>query len=316
MFTEVKQTSKPLPQLVSEEIEKLIVLGEFKPGDRLPSEYELAQRLGVGRSTVREATKALVSRNILEVHRGNGTFVCEQTGLVQDPLGLRFQPDKKRLGLDLCEVRLMIEPEIAALAAQKATEEEIARMQALCDAIEEKVRRNENYGALDQQLHTLWAACTRNAIMPNLVPILSQAIPLFIDITKRALQMQSLCTHQAVVDAIRARDSEAARQAMRVHLEDNRRSIEALPDDDSSALTRVKKRPVSVRLYTYRDRLCFFWRFWAMYRSAEEQGRSPARFCGAFHRGKASVEACRTAARFVCFFQKRPLNVFVQSDKK
>ena len=300
MFTEVKQTSKPLPQLVSEEIEKLIVLGEFKPGDRLPSEYELAQRLGVGRSTVREATKALVSRNILEVHRGNGTFVCEQTGLVQDPLGLRFQPDKKRLGLDLCEVRLMIEPEIAALAAQKATEEEIARMQALCDAIEEKVRRNENYGALDQQLHTLWAACTRNAIMPNLVPILSQAIPLFIDITKRALQMQSLCTHQAVVDAIRARDSEAARQAMRVHLEDNRRSIEAL----------------SVRLYTYRDRLCFFWRFWAMYRSAEEQGRSPARFCGAFHRGKASVEACRTATRFVCFFQKRPLNVFVQSDKK
>lgn len=125
MFTEVKQTSKPLPQLVSEEIEKLIVLGEFKPGDRLPSEYELAQRLGVGRSTVREATKALVSRNILEVHRGNGTFVCEQTGLVQDPLGLRFQPDKKRLGLDLCEVRLMIEPEIAALAAQKATEEEL-----------------------------------------------------------------------------------------------------------------------------------------------------------------------------------------------
>ena len=47
MFTEVKQTSKPLPQLVSEEIEKLIVLGEFKPGDRLPSEYELAQRLGL-----------------------------------------------------------------------------------------------------------------------------------------------------------------------------------------------------------------------------------------------------------------------------
>ncbi|MEI3013439.1 MAG: winged helix-turn-helix domain-containing protein [Ruthenibacterium lactatiformans] len=74
MFTEVKQTSKPLPHCF-EEIEKLIVLGEFKPGDRLPSEYELAQRLGVGRSTVREATKALVSRNILDVDRGNGTFV-------------------------------------------------------------------------------------------------------------------------------------------------------------------------------------------------------------------------------------------------
>ncbi|MFQ7004807.1 MAG: FadR/GntR family transcriptional regulator [Ruthenibacterium lactatiformans] len=185
----------------------------------------------MGRSTVREATKALVSRNILEVHRGNGTFVCEQTGLVQDPLGLRFSRTKSGWA-SIQRVRLMIEPEIAALAAQKATEEEIARMRALCDAIEEKVRRNENYGALDQPAYAL-AACTRNAIMPNLVPILSQAIPLFIDITKRALQMQSLCTHQAVVDAIRARDSEAARQAMRVHLEDNRRSIEALPDDDS-----------------------------------------------------------------------------------
>lgn len=233
MFTEVKQTSKPLPQLVSEEIEKLIVLGEFKPGDRLPSEYELAQRLGVGRSTVREATKALVSRNILEVHRGNGTFVCEQTGLVQDPLGLRFQPDKKRLGLDLCEVRLMIEPEIAALAAQKATEEEIARMQALCDAIEEKVRRNENYGALDQQLHTLWAACTRNAIMPNLVPILSQAIPL-LSISR---SVRCRCSRCALIRLLWMPFARATpklpRQAMRVHLEDNRRSIEALPDDDS-----------------------------------------------------------------------------------
>lgn len=230
MFTEVKQTSKLLPELISEEIEKMVVRQEFKPGDRLPSENELAQRLGVGRSTVREAIKALVSRNILEVHRGSGTFVCEQTGLVQDPLGLRFQPDKKRLGLDLCEVRLMIEPEIAALAAQKATEEEILQMQELCEAIEEKVRRNENYGQLDQQLHTLWAECSRNSIMPNLVPIFNQAIPLFIDITRRTLQIQSLQTHQAVVAAIRARDPEAARRAMHAHLEDNRRIIEALPE--------------------------------------------------------------------------------------
>lgn len=231
MLTEVRSQNRPLQELVSEEIERLIVRGEFRPGDKLPSEYELAQRLGVGRSTVREATKALVSRNVLEVHRGNGTFVCKQTGLVPDPLGLRFQPDKKRLGLDLCEVRLMIEPEIAALAAKKATEEEIAQMQALCRAIEERVRRNENYGDLDQQLHLLWASCTRNSIMPHLVPILNEAIPLFIDITNRSLREQSLQTHQAVVDAIRAGDSQAARQAMRIHLEDNRRSIEALPDN-------------------------------------------------------------------------------------
>ena len=84
------------------------IYGVFKPGDRLPNEYELAQRLGVGRSTVREAIKLLVSQNVLEIHRGNGTFVCEQTGVAADPLGLKFIPGKKKLGLDLCEIRFMI----------------------------------------------------------------------------------------------------------------------------------------------------------------------------------------------------------------
>lgn len=231
MFTEVRSGHKPLPELAAEEIEKLIVSGDFKAGDRLPNEYELAQRLGVGRSTVREAIKALVSRNILEVHRGNGTYVCEDTGRVDDPLGLKFMPHKKRLGLDLCQIRFMIEPEIASLAAKNATIEEIAQMQKLCDAIARRVHAGKNYGAYDQQLHTLWASCTRNSIIPSLLPILNQAIPLFIDITKCSLQEQSIKTHQAVVDAIRARDPEGAAQAMRVHLEDNRRSIETLPDD-------------------------------------------------------------------------------------
>lgn len=230
MFTEVKANSKPLPKLVSEEIEQLIVNGTFHPGDRLPSEYELAQRLGVGRSTVREAIKALVSCNVLEVHRGNGTFVCEHLGVAEDPLGFKFVTQKKQLGLDLCEIRFMIEPQIAALAAQKATEQEIAQMQVLCDAIRDQIMNGENYGELDQKLHTLWASCTRNSVIPNLVPILNQAIPLFIDITKRAMQYETIKTHQAVVDAIRCRDPQAAAQAMRLHLEDNRRSIELLPD--------------------------------------------------------------------------------------
>lgn len=230
LFTEVKQTRKPLPVLVADEITQLVVNGDFKPGDRLPSEYELAQRLGVGRSTVREAIKLLVSQNVLEIHRGNGTFVCQQTGVSSDPLGLKFIPDKKKLGLDLCEIRFMIEPKIAMLAAQNATLAEIAQMQTLCDEIRDMIYAGENYGEKDKQLHTLIAACTRNLVIPNLIPILNEAIPLFIDITRQQAKMQTIETHQAVVNAIRARDGQAAYDAMWQHLLDNQRSIQALAD--------------------------------------------------------------------------------------
>lgn len=230
MFTEVRQSNKPLPVLVAEEITSLIVDGSFKPGDRLPSEFELAQRLGVGRSTVREATKLLVSQNVLEIHRGNGTFVCEQTGLAEDPLGLKFIQDKKRLGLDLCEIRFMIEPKIAQLAAQNATEEEMEQMQQLCDEVKALIVAGENYGERDRALHTLLATCTRNTIIPTLIPILNEAIPLFIDITHQSVKMETIQTHQAVVDAIRARDGKSAYDAMWQHLLDNQRSIEAIQD--------------------------------------------------------------------------------------
>ncbi len=230
MFTEVRQTNKPLPVLVADEITKLVVDGVFKPGDRLPSEYELAQRRGVGRSTVREATKLLVSQNILEIHRGNGPFVCQQTGVAEDPLGLKFIQDKKKLGLDLCEIRFMIEPQIAMLAARNATPEEIDRIQSLCDQVRDLIYAGENYGEKDRELHTLIASCTRNSVIPNLIPILNEAIPLFIDITRQSVKMETIQTHQAVVDAIRARDGQAAYDAMWQHLEDNKRSIEAIPD--------------------------------------------------------------------------------------
>lgn len=235
MFTQLNTSRKPLATQVADEIVKLIVAGTFKPGDRLPSEFELAQRLGVGRSTVREATKTLVSQNVLEIHRGNGTYVCEQTGIADDPLGLKFLPDKKKVGLDLCEIRFMIEPSIAMLAAKNATDAEIDQMQTLCDEIKAQILAGENYGEKDKQLHSLLATCTRNTVIHNLIPILTEAIPLFIDITKRGVQMETIQTHQAVVDAIRAHDPEKAHKAMYQHLVDNKRLIEAIPDSAEPA---------------------------------------------------------------------------------
>jgi GntR family transcriptional repressor for pyruvate dehydrogenase complex len=221
----LNQKSESLPERAANEVASLIAEGKYKPGDKLPSELELAKLLGVSRGTVREAIKILVSRNVLEIHRGNGTFVCENAGLVDDPLGLKYVQDKRQMGLDLLEVRLMIEPQIAAIAAQKATDAEINSMQEICDKIAKKVKAGKNHGDLDIQFHTLLANCTRNSIMPLLIPIITKAIPLFIDLTHRTLSHETLKTHQQIIDAIRSHDSISASKAMAKHIIDNRENM-------------------------------------------------------------------------------------------
>ena len=88
-------------------------------GEKLPNEFELAEKFGVGRSTIREAVKSLVSKGVLEVRRGSGTYVVSTSSLEEDPLGLGRFEDKYHLALELFEVRLMLEPEIAALASMR-----------------------------------------------------------------------------------------------------------------------------------------------------------------------------------------------------
>ena len=100
MLTALNSEEKTLPERAADKIIDMIVENALKPGDRLPTELELLQYLNVGRSTVREAIKLLVSQNIIEVRRGSGTFVREQTGVMDDPLGFRFVQDKLKLGLD------------------------------------------------------------------------------------------------------------------------------------------------------------------------------------------------------------------------
>ena len=83
-------------------------------GEKLPNEFELAEKFGVGRSTIREAVKSLVSKGVLEVRRGSGTYVVSTSSLEEDPLGLGRFEDKYHLALELFEVRLMLEPEICS----------------------------------------------------------------------------------------------------------------------------------------------------------------------------------------------------------
>lgn len=224
----INNSVKLLGEQTSERIIQLIIDNGWESGDKLPNEYELANMLNVGRSTIREAIKALVSRNILEIRRGAGTYISEKGGIADDPLGLTFVKDKFKLAVDLLEVRFMIEPSIAAIAAVKAAEEEIQQMSDLCDEIEELILKGEPYREKDIEFHTAIAKSSKNLVVGNLIPIINSSITIFMDITNQKLRSETIETHREVLNAIKARDSNGARDAMYLHLVYNRRNIKGV----------------------------------------------------------------------------------------
>lgn len=221
-----KDTS--LPSRVAEQISQLIIERRLNSGDKLPNEFELCQLLQVGRGTVREAVKLLVARNVLEIRRGRGTFVAKNTGAVDDPLGFTYYPDQFLLARDLMEVRFHLEPWVAGLAAERATEEDLQRICQLCNKVEEMIAKNENHLSTDVQLHVSIAQCTQNLVVPKLIPIISYSVDLFGKVTQMALRGETVLDHRRVVDAICNRNIQGAIDAMTMHMQKNKDFMDRL----------------------------------------------------------------------------------------
>lgn len=223
------ESSKPLVETVADRLIEYILKNEMQPGDKLPNEFALAEKLSVGRSTLREAVKMLAFRNILEVRQGAGTFVSEKKlGVSEDPLGLMFVRDQKKLLYDLLEIRITIEPRLAALAAQHGTEESVAELRELCEQVEKKILAGENHLAEDVAFHSKIAEMSDNIVAGHLVPIIQQAIYLFIDVTNSRLASETIETHRRLTEAISRGDSIGASDAMLLHLIYNRNDFEKL----------------------------------------------------------------------------------------
>lgn len=215
--TAVEQTSDAVIRYIQDH--------ELCDGDRLPSERELCAQLNVSRSTLREAISRLTARNVLESQRGVGVFVSYKEGVADDPLGFTLIRDKERLARDLLEFRILIEPHAAALAARNATRDDIADLKLLCAETERLIREGRDHLEPDKRFHTRIARCSGNIILPKLLPIIHGAIGLFIKETRNRLLEETINTHRAVLDAIRNRDSLAARDAMYLHLVYNREAL-------------------------------------------------------------------------------------------
>lgn len=220
-----KTDKKPLGQRTEDELMRYISQTPIAPGQKIPNEYELAELFGVGRSTVREAVKGLVSRGILEVRRGSGTFVISTNSLNMDPLGLGKIEDKYQLAMELFDVRLMIEPEIAAMACRNATKQDLIRLQKLCNETEQLYLSGHSHMNKDIEFHTCIAQCSKNKVIEILIPVINSAVLTFSSITHRLLMDETIETHRAITNAIINRDIVGAKCAMTMHLTYNRQAV-------------------------------------------------------------------------------------------
>lgn len=227
-FENIQAKGATLPEQAAEQISKLIVEQHLTCEDKLPSEFELAELLGVGRGTVREAVKLLVARNVLEIRRGKGTYIAPNPGEIPDPLGFVYYPDQFRLALDLAEIRLQMEPWVARMAAERATAEDLKKLREACCVVEQDIVAERDHSRNDVLFHVAIAECTHNLVVPKLIPIITYAITLFVSLTESRLKAQTLVDHREILDAICDRDQKRAAETMERHIQYNKVMLEEL----------------------------------------------------------------------------------------
>jgi len=224
--------SERLYQKIVEQIEKRILARELKVGYQLPSERELSDQFQVSRTAVREAVKALREKGLVEVRPGRGTFITNGTSrAARNSLGLMMRIDQAEGSRDLVEMREIFEPEIAALAATRATEEQIAGMQAAVATMDASITSAQTFIEADLDFHLCLAEASQNSLIPILIDFI---VDLLREQRTRIFYVaggakRGQFHHKRILEAILRRDPEAAREAMRDHLKQAR--------EDSAAST-------------------------------------------------------------------------------
>jgi len=217
------QTVEPqrLYRQIAEQLRSLMAGGEFTPGSRLPAERDLARQLGVSRPSVREALIALEVEGWVEVRTGSGVYVLERAGRGED---IKV-PITEWGPLELIRARRVIEGEIASLAATQAKRKHIQAMRDAIDFMQEDADRGVAPLAGDRAFHTAVAQACENVVLLETVQTFWDARrgPLFERLgdyfeTVPSWRM-AIAEHEAVLAAIGARDAQAARAAMQIHMD-------------------------------------------------------------------------------------------------
>ena len=186
--------TKTLAEQVADGIMNLIQETPYKAGDKLPTEKELCESTGAG------------------------TFVSEKQGIPDDPLGFSMVNDHVKLTKDLLQVRIMLEPQIAALAAQCAKEHEIRELEEILEEMEAAMKKREDYSELDTKFHTKIAQCTHNIVMENLLPVIGKGVAVFAKEVAQTEYDRTWISHRKIFCYIRDHKPFEAEMEMQYHL--------------------------------------------------------------------------------------------------
>jgi GntR family transcriptional repressor for pyruvate dehydrogenase complex len=219
-FTAVRRTR--VYEGVVRQLQTLIAAGALKPGDMLPPERELAERFGVSRSSLRDAIRSLELAGLVLPKHGEGTVIADVSAdtLVAPIASVLVR--KRELIAELLDVRKMLEPPLAARAAEHATDQDVAEMEDILRRQREKALRGEPWTEEDSEFHYAVARAARNSVVLKVLDVL---MDLLRETRARALQVEgraqrSLAGHRRLLDAIKRHDPDAAERAVKLHIEE------------------------------------------------------------------------------------------------
>lgn len=205
-------------------ISDMIVENNYMPGDRIPSEYELAERFGVSRLTVREAVKILVSNNMLYIKRGVGTFVSDNIKSDMMLMDMFYTEDKQLIIKEVFETRMILEPEIVKMACKRATENDIAEMRECSALCKEKYEEGVSHFKYDEMFHIQLAKSAHNELILKIM----SSMKFMMEEAYKALGSDNLAWlnvedaalhgHDDIINFIEEKDEIGAELTIRHHL--------------------------------------------------------------------------------------------------
>ncbi|MFC5668451.1 FadR/GntR family transcriptional regulator [Kitasatospora misakiensis] len=210
----------PVTDEAIEKIKAMIVSGELRPGTKLPKEADLAERLGLSRSSLREAVKALSLIRVLDVRQGDGTYVTSlEPDVLLDALGFVVDFHQDNTVLEFLEVRRILEPAATAMAARVMSDEDVTALEAVLESLDEGASLEELI-ANDLEFHRRIAAGSGNAVLCSLIDGLSgptMRARIWRGLTEEGAVTRTRQQHRAILDAIAGRRPELAHSWATVH---------------------------------------------------------------------------------------------------
>ncbi len=233
---------EPVATQVARRLVEYIISGEIGPGDRMPSERNLAEAFGVGRSAMREALKSLSLIGLVDVRQGDGTYVRRaDTALLPQIIEWGLLLGERRT-LDLVETRQFIEIDIAELAALRRSDEDLAELERLLGRLERSANDREDFVDADVAFHLRIAEATQNSVLRDIHSSIQALLRAWIGRVMSAATSTtpSYEEHIPILGAIRDRDPDAAKAAMAAHMQSATARLQAALRDEESRSARVR----------------------------------------------------------------------------